>query len=70
MLKIGCGGIEEHAILLTCWLLGMDLTAYLVLGHGLPEGLNAAYVLVRFNQNYSSSISDQLLLISAYNGKF
>lgn len=70
MLKIGYGGIEEHAILLTCWLLGIDLSAYLILGRGLPEGLNAAYVLVEFDRNYASTISDCSWLVNAFNGKF
>lgn len=47
----------------------MNLTAYLVLGRGLPEGLNAAYVLVEFDQNYTSLFSNRSWLISAYNGK-
>lgn len=62
MLKIGCGDAEEHAILLVCWLLAMQLAAVLVLGTSLPEGIKAAYVLVQFDEHTS-------WLINPSNGK-
>lgn len=51
ILTIGCGNVEEHAILLAGWLLGLGYTTALVLGRSLPEGTNAAYVLVEVDNN-------------------
>jgi coiled-coil and C2 domain-containing protein 2A len=44
MLEIGAGDEAEHAILLCNYLLSMGITAWVVLGRGIPEG-KAAYVL-------------------------
>ncbi|KAI6226440.1 C2 domain-containing protein [Aphelenchoides fujianensis] len=46
VLTIGCGSVEEHALLLMTWLLGLGYSVALVLGRALPEGANAAYLLV------------------------
>ena len=45
-LVVGCGGIEEHALLLVGWLLGLGYDASLVFGRSLPDGANGAFVLV------------------------
>ncbi|KAE9556318.1 hypothetical protein FO519_000501 [Halicephalobus sp. NKZ332] len=50
LLTIGCGDGEEHAILLLCWLLQLDLSAVLLLGTALPEGPKGAYILVELPQ--------------------
>ncbi|KAI1716265.1 coiled-coil and C2 domain-containing protein 2A [Ditylenchus destructor] len=50
MLTIGCGDEEEHAILLVCWLMSLEIPAALILGTSLPEGPKAAYVLVQFDE--------------------
>uniref|UniRef100_A0AC34R1M6 CC2D2A N-terminal C2 domain-containing protein n=1 Tax=Panagrolaimus sp. JU765 TaxID=591449 RepID=A0AC34R1M6_9BILA len=47
LLAIGSGDEEEHAILLVCWLMFLNVSAVLILGHGLPEGSKAAYILVQ-----------------------
>ena len=57
MLKIGCGSEEEHAILLACWLLGLQVPAMLVLGTALPEGLKSAFVLARFDDGTTALIN-------------
>ncbi|CAD5211920.1 unnamed protein product [Bursaphelenchus xylophilus] len=46
MLTIGCGSTEEHAVLLCNWLLGMGFQAFLLLGTGLPQSVNTAFVYV------------------------
>ncbi|EPB70266.1 hypothetical protein ANCCEY_10655 [Ancylostoma ceylanicum] len=45
-LALGCGDEEEHAVLLCCWLLSLQIPNCLVLGFALPEGSKAAYVFV------------------------
>lgn len=47
LLTIGCGDEEEHAILLVCWLMFLNVSAVLVLGNGLPEGTKTAYILIQ-----------------------
>lgn len=42
-----CGDEEEHAVLLWCWLAGLGVQCYLLMGNGLPEGPRAAYVLAK-----------------------
>ncbi|KAI6232213.1 C2 domain-containing protein [Aphelenchoides besseyi] len=51
VLTIGCGSVEEHALLLATWLLGLGYNVALVLGRALPEGANAAYVLVEIDSH-------------------
>ena len=48
-LQMMTGSEAEHAVLLTNYFLGMNKTAYLVLGHGVPEG-RTCYVLT-FEEN-------------------
>lgn len=40
------GSVLDHAIILTCYLLSLNMEAWLLLGFGIPNG-NTAYVLVR-----------------------
>lgn len=40
------GSTLDHAILLTCYLLFLNMEVWLLLGFGIPNG-NTAYVLVR-----------------------
>uniref|UniRef100_A0A7E4VS45 C2 domain-containing protein n=2 Tax=Panagrellus redivivus TaxID=6233 RepID=A0A7E4VS45_PANRE len=51
LLTIGCGDEEEHAILLACWLMSLQLPTVLILGHSLPEGAKGAFVLVQINSH-------------------
>lgn len=51
VLTIGCGSVEEHAVLLVSWLLGLGYNAAIVLGRSLPEGTNAAYVLIEIENS-------------------
>lgn len=40
------GSILDHAIALTCYLLALNVDAWLLLGFGIPNG-NTSYVLIR-----------------------
>uniref|UniRef100_A0A915EGR8 Peptidase S1 domain-containing protein n=1 Tax=Ditylenchus dipsaci TaxID=166011 RepID=A0A915EGR8_9BILA len=42
MLTIGCGDEEEHALLLICWLMSLEVSSALILGTSLPEGPKGA----------------------------
>lgn len=42
-----CGDEEEHALLFCCWVAGLELEPFLVLGNGIPEGPRATYVLAK-----------------------
>lgn len=46
ILKLLCGDCEDHAVLLMCYLLYLDITCWLLLGQGIPDG-SVAFVLIR-----------------------
>nr|XP_022912420.1 coiled-coil and C2 domain-containing protein 2A [Onthophagus taurus] len=48
MLKLSIGTILDHAITLTCYIIALNIDAWLLLGHGVPNG-QTAYVLIREN---------------------
>ncbi|KAI5694892.1 hypothetical protein M8J75_007313 [Diaphorina citri] len=48
ILKLLCGDCEDHAVLLMCYLLYLDITCWLLLGQGIPDG-SVAFVLIRTN---------------------
>ncbi|ETN69614.1 hypothetical protein NECAME_05196, partial [Necator americanus] len=59
-LSLGCGDEEEHAVLLCCWLLSLQIPSCLVLGFALPEGSKAAYVFI--------NLPDGLYLVNPCDG--
>jgi coiled-coil and C2 domain-containing protein 2A len=50
VIKLVCGGSCDHAVLLCCYLLGLDYKAWLGLGTGLAQG-PSAYVITKESAN-------------------
>ncbi|KAL3098026.1 hypothetical protein niasHT_027571 [Heterodera trifolii] len=48
ILRFGTASADELGTLLCCWLLGLHLSALLLLGSSLPDGPNSAAVYVKF----------------------
>ncbi|KAF7632953.1 CC2D2AN-C2 domain-containing protein [Meloidogyne graminicola] len=49
VVRIGYACPDELGILLCCWLMGLGLNCYVILGSTLSNGPNCAFVLIKFN---------------------
>ncbi|CAK5033492.1 unnamed protein product [Meloidogyne enterolobii] len=49
VIRIGFACADELAIVLCCWLLGLKLNCYILLGSTLSNGPNSAFVLIQFS---------------------
>jgi len=65
-IRIGFACADELAIILCCWLLGLKLNCYIILGSTLSNGPNSAFVFISFSDGEQWIIDPTTGLIYEY----